>query len=87
MSIRLYVANLEWTVDDTQLQNFFSEIGLVVYAKVIKDRETERSRGFGFIEFENDELAQEAIEKLNGAALNKRNIVVKVANPITNGGR
>lgn len=83
MSKRLYVANLEWTITDDQLANFFSEAGKVTYAKIIKDRETQRSRGFGFVEYETEDAADEAIKKFDGVAFNKRNIVVKVANPMS----
>ena len=82
MAKRIYVANLEWGIDADQLTEFFSQIGPVTYAKVVKDRDTERSRGFGFVEFESDDLADQAIEKLNGIAFNKRNIIVKEANPL-----
>ncbi len=81
MSLRLYVANLEWSITDAQLEEFFKQVGPVAFAKVITDRETGRSRGFGFVEFENDDLANEAIKKLDGVAFNKRNIIVKTANP------
>lgn len=83
MAKRIYVANLEWSITDDQLANFFGEIGPVVYAKVIIDRDTNRSRGFGFVEYETDEMAAQAIEKFNGVAFNKRNILVKEANPIS----
>lgn len=82
MAKRIYVANLEWGIDDELLAEFFSSIGTVTYAKVILDRDTNRSRGFGFVEFESDDLADQAIEKLNGIAFNKRNIIVKEANPL-----
>lgn len=82
MAKRIYVANLEWSITEDQLSDFFSQIGPVVYAKVVKDRETERSRGFGFVEYESDDLADQAIQKLNGVAFNKRNIIVKEANPL-----
>lgn len=78
---KLYIGNLEWTINNEQLAEFFSQIGKVASANVITDRETGRSRGFGFVEFENDKDAKEAIEKLNGIDFNKRNIVVNEARP------
>lgn len=78
---KVYVANIEWSVTDEQLSAFFSEVGTVVSAKIIMDRATGRSRGFGFVEFESEEKRDEAIKKFDGIALNKRNIVVKKANP------
>lgn len=83
MSKRLYIANLEWDITDDQLRDFFKEAGMVTYARIIKDRDTQRSRGFGFVEFETDREADEAIKKFDGVAFGKRNIVVKIANPIT----
>lgn len=81
MSTKLYVGNLEWTIDDDKLNEIFSEIGKVVSARVLSDRETGRSRGFGFVEFETEEDAKKAIEKLNGVDFNKRNIIVNEARP------
>lgn len=81
MKKTLYVANLEWGVTDGQLLELFKGAGNVVSAKVITDRDTERSRGFGFVEFETEEEAETAIKMFDGIDLNKRNIVVKYANP------
>lgn len=78
---KLFVGSLPWAVDDQKLGDLFSEFGSVVSAVVLKDRMTGRSRGFGFVEMENDQEAQEALEKLNGSDMDGRKIVVNVARP------
>lgn len=78
---KLFVGSLPWKTDDQALQALFAQFGEVTYAKVIKDKETGRSRGFGFIEMTNDNEAMEAIEKLNGSDLEDRKIVVNEARP------
>ncbi len=79
MSTKLFVGSLPWSVDDSQLQSTFEAHGTVVSAKVIKDRETGRSRGFGFVEMENSTDAEKAIKALNDSQLSGRNIVVNEA--------
>jgi RNA recognition motif-containing protein len=81
VSTKLFVGSLPWSIDDQGLQNAFEEHGTVVSAKVIKDRETGRSRGFGFVEMENSTQAQNAIKALNDSELKGRNIVVNEAKP------
>ena len=81
MSTKLFVGSLPWSVDDSQLQSTFETHGAVVSAKVIKDRATGRSRGFGFVEMENSSDAQNAIKALNESKLEGRNIVVNEAKP------
>ncbi len=83
MSTKLFVGSLPWSVDDQKLQEAFEEHGEVVSAKVIKDRETGRSRGFGFVEMASQESANSAITALNNADFGGRNIVVNVAKPRT----
>lgn len=78
---KLFVGSLPWATDDNKLADLFSQFGEVVSAKVLKDRETGRSRGFGFVEMTNDNEAKEAIDKLNGSDLEGRKIVVNVARP------
>ena len=78
---KLFVGSLPWSTDDQALQSLFAQFGEVTYAKVIKDKETGRSRGFGFVEMTNDNEAMQAIEKLNGSDLDGRNIVVNEARP------
>lgn len=64
---RVYVGNLSWSVDDQGLQSFFSEVGSVVDARVVIDRETGRSKGFGFVTFSSNNEADSAISSFNGA--------------------
>jgi RNA recognition motif-containing protein len=75
------VGSLPWSVDDATLQSAFEKHGEVVSAKVITDRQTGRSRGFGFVEMENSTDANQAISVLNNSELKGRNIVVNKANP------
>lgn len=81
MAKRLFIGSLPWAVDDAKLSEIFSQAGTVVYAKVMKDRETGRSRGFGFVEMETDEQGDTAIKNLNGADIDGRKIVVNEARP------
>jgi RNA recognition motif-containing protein len=81
VSTKLFVGSLPWSVDDDALQSAFQPHGEVVSAKVVKDRETGRSRGFGFVEMEDSTAANNAIRALNNSELNGRNIVVNEAKP------
>ncbi|KAI3852932.1 hypothetical protein MKW92_007197 [Papaver armeniacum] len=78
-SKRLYVGNLSWNVDDQALESLFSEQGKVLEARVVYDRETGRSRGFGFVTYGSTEDLDNALSSLNGADLDGRNIRVSVA--------
>lgn len=78
-SNRCYVGNLSWGVDDLALETLFNEQGKVLEAKVVYDRETGRSRGFGFVTYGSAEEVQSAIDSLDGADLNGRSIRVSVA--------
>lgn len=78
---KLFVGSLPWAVDDARLSEFFSQAGNVVSAQVVKDRETGRSRGFGFVEMSTEEEAQAAVNNLNGADMDGRKIVVNIARP------
>ncbi|PIA32086.1 hypothetical protein AQUCO_04600032v1 [Aquilegia coerulea] len=78
-SNRVYVGNLSWGVDDSALENLFSEQGKVIEAKVVIDRESGRSRGFGFVTYSSPEEVNNAISSLNGADLDGRDIRVSVA--------
>jgi len=82
MSKRLYVGNLPWSVDDQKLQDLFSAHGKLISAKVISDKYTRRSKGFGFVEFENDEEADKAIKALHESDMEGRKIIVNVARPM-----
>ena len=78
---KLYVGNLPFTYTEQELSDLFSEYGAVGSAKLITDRETGRSRGFGFVEFENDAEAEAAIAGANGKDLGGRPLVVNEARP------
>jgi RNA recognition motif-containing protein len=75
----LYVGNLPWSATDAQLKDLFSQYGEVTSVNIIQDRETGRSRGFGFVEM--DQGADEAVKNLNGYELDGRNIKVNIAKP------
>ena len=81
MNNKLFVGNLPFTVDDAALNHNFSEYGSVQSAKVMMDRETGRSKGFGFVEMANAEVAQAAISALHGMSVDGRSIVVNLARP------
>ncbi len=81
MSMKLYVGGLPYSVNDQELEEFFSEHGKVNSAVVIVDRETNRSKGFGFVEMDNDDEAKKAIETLNGSDMGGRSITVNEARP------
>ncbi len=81
MSKRLYVGNLAYGVRDENLQELFSQFGAVRSAQVISDRESGRSKGFGFVEMENDQEAQAAIDALNGKPHEGRPLTVNEARP------
>jgi RNA recognition motif-containing protein len=79
LHMKLFVAGLPFDVDDQELHDIFSEQGTVASAKIITDRDTGKSRGFGFVEFPDDAQAQAAIKAYDGAELSGRTITVKVA--------
>ncbi|HSM21191.1 MAG TPA: RNA-binding protein, partial [Rubrivivax sp.] len=81
MGNKLYVGNLAYSVRDDSLQEAFAQFGSVTSAKVMMDRETGRSKGFGFVEMGSDAEAQSAINGMNGQALEGRAIVVNEARP------
>ncbi|MDB5169429.1 MAG: rbpA [Candidatus Saccharibacteria bacterium] len=81
MAIKLFVGSLAYTATDDDLAAFFAEAGTVSSAKVIMDRETNRSRGFGFVEMSTDDEAKAAVEKLNGKDLNGRAVMISEARP------
>jgi RNA recognition motif-containing protein len=85
VSTNIYVGNLPWSVDDEQLRDLFSQHGQVERAKVIYDRDTDRSRGFGFVEMA-DADADNAISKLDGYEMNGRPLKVNKAKPREGGG-
>lgn len=81
MSTKLYVGSLPYSTTDQQLSEVFSQYGTVQSAKVITDRYTGQSRGFGFVEMATNEEAQKAIAALNGTNLGGRTLVVNEARP------
>ena len=87
MGKKLYVGNLSYGVNDTELGKMFEPHGTVESAQVIMDRDTGRSKGFGFVEMKTDEEAQAAIAALNGKDSGGRSLTVNEAKPRAEGGR
>ena len=79
--MNIYVGNLNYKMSDDDLKQLFEEFGEVASAKVIKDRESGRSKGFGFVEMDDDDSAQEAINELDGEEIDGRTIKVNKARP------
>ena len=86
MGKKLYVGNLAYGVGDGDLQQLFEAHGAVQSAQVIMDRDTGRSKGFGFVEMGSDQEAQAAIAALNGKQVDGRSLTVNEAKPKTDGG-
>ena len=84
MATKLFVGSLAYSVTDDELEQFFAATGKVTSAKVIIDRDTNRSKGFGFVEMESDDEAKAAIQQLDGKELNGRAIAVNEARPQEN---
>lgn len=82
MASKLYVGNLSYKTNDGELQQLFSQAGSVASARVIIDKMTGRSRGFGFVEMSNDADASKAIEMFNGQEIEGRKLVVNEARPM-----
>ena len=79
--MKLFVGNLPWSVDNSELESLFSDFGNVISANVITDRDSKRSRGFGFVELESG--GPEAIEAMNDSDLEGRKLTVNEAKPRT----
>jgi RNA recognition motif-containing protein len=79
--MNIYVGNLSWGLKDQDLANMFTSFGEVASAKIVMDKFTQRSKGFGFVEMPNDEQAQAAIAQLNGSEVEGRNLVVNESRP------
>ena len=79
--MNIYIGNLNYRVKESDLQQVMETYGTVESVKIIKDRETGKSKGYGFEEIAEEELAKEAIEKLNGSEFEGRTMVVKEARP------
>lgn len=82
--VNIFIANLDWTITSEDLKTTFSSFGEVHYAHVVYEKDTKRSKGFGYVEMESAEAAISAIEALNGMEINGRAIDVKIASPKTN---
>ena len=79
--MNIYVGNLNFKVKESELQEIFENYGEVTSVKIITDKYSGRSKGFGFVEMQNDEEAKKAIEGLNGTSVKEREIVVNEAKP------
>ena len=84
--MNIYVGNLSWNLKDQDLSNLFAAHGEVSSAKIVTDKFTGRSKGFGFVEMPNDDQAQAAITALNGTDVDGRSIVVNESRPKQEGG-
>ena len=81
MGKKLFVGNLPYSIDEAALRDVFAEVGDVASASIITDRDTGRSRGFGFVEMADDAAAQAAIDALNGHSMDGRKLTVNEARP------
>jgi RNA recognition motif-containing protein len=79
--MNIYVGNLDYKVSESDLESLFSKYGTVNSVKIISDKYDGRSKGFGFVEMENNDEAKKAVSELNGSALRSRNITVNEARP------
>src|SRR6185295_15692714 len=79
MSSKLYIGGLAWATTDEGLGAAFAPFGKVVSAKVVKDRETGRSRGFGFVEYENEEQAKKGLDAMNNQEIDGRRVRIDLA--------
>ncbi|MDD3154748.1 MAG: RNA-binding protein [Victivallaceae bacterium] len=79
--MNIYVGNLSYSMDNDELRKTFESFGEVASARIVSDRESGRSKGFGFVEMNNDEEAKHAIDELNGKELSGRKVVVNEARP------
>jgi len=86
MSMKLYVGNLSFQTSDQDLQQLFAQAGTVESASIVEDRDTGRSRGFGFVEMSTKEEGEAAIAQFNGKEVNGRNLTVNEARPRENRG-
>jgi RNA recognition motif-containing protein len=86
MSKRLFIGGLSWNTDDAALHTAFARFGEVAEAQVVLDRETSRSRGFGFVTYKDDKAAQSAIQEMDGGTLDGRQLRVNEAHERSRGG-
>ena len=85
--MNIYVGNLSWSMTDDDLMNLFTEHGSVTSAKILKDKMNGRSKGFGFVEMEDDEAARTAISNLNETEVQGRKLIVNESQPRQEGDR
>jgi RNA recognition motif-containing protein len=85
--MNIYVGNLSWTMTDDDLSNLFTQYGSVTSAKILKDKMNGRSKGFGFVEMEDDEAARTAISNLNETEVQGRKLIVNESQPRQEGDR
>lgn len=81
MTKRLYVGNLPYSITEDELRDLFNQVGEIEKLTIITDRDTGRSKGFGFVEMATEELAQTAITRFNGYSINNRSLTVNEAKP------
>ena len=81
MAQNLFIGSLAWATTDDSLKEFFETIGEVTSARVVTDRDTRKSRGFGFVEYADEANNQKAVDELNGKNLDGREITVSIARP------
>jgi RNA recognition motif-containing protein len=86
MSKKLFVGGIPYTTTEAELNDYFAQCGNVISCSIIIDRATNRSKGFGFVEYETEEEAQKAVDTLNGTDFGGRTIVVNIARPKEEGG-
>lgn len=79
--VNIFIANLDWEITSEDLKTTFSTFGTVTYAHVVFEKDTKRSRGYGYVEMENTDHAINAIQALNGMEINGRRLDVKIASP------
>lgn len=84
--MKIFVAGLPYDLDDAELEEIFEKFGTIASAKVVMDRDTGKSKGFGFVEMPNETEAKDAIENLNNISLGKKPMVVKAADDKPGGG-
>ena len=87
MSSNIYVGNLSWNLNESDIQNLFDEFGKVESVKIVFDRDTNRSKGFGFVEMSDSDAAANAISALNGKEVDGRNLRVNMSEPRPSRGR
>lgn len=82
--VNIFIANLDWSITSDDLMTTFSSFGKVQYAHVVYEKDTKRSRGFGYVEMEDTDEGIRAIQALNGMEVNGRKLDVKIASPKEN---